>query len=66
MNSDDRLVPVLLEPTSTVGASWVITTSSALAASGRMPAFTRKVTSPRMAIPSRAFGRYPSRSKRRL
>ena len=58
------VTPVLLDPTSTVGALPTTTTSSALRPSGRSSAFTRIVVSTCSEIPPREYGLYPSPSSR--
>src|SRR5580704_2606747 len=60
------VTPVLLDPTSTVGALPTTTTSSALRPSGRSSAFTRIVASMRIVTPPREYGLYPSASSRRM
>jgi hypothetical protein len=58
MTSEDSVVPVVLEPTSTLGR-WTMRTSSAPDARA---AFRRRVVSERMAMSLMPLGRYPSLS----
>jgi hypothetical protein len=57
------VVAMALDPTSTVGARAVTTTSSALRLSGKRGASTRSVASVRSAIPVLSMILYPSFSK---